>query len=231
MHRSYRQHRRFLWAGLGLLLLLAGCGKRRLVVPIPGHPDLRVARSEIYGVASWYGDPFHGRRTSSGEVYDMDGMTAAHRTLPFHTVVRVHNLDNGKKVRVRLNDRGPFVKGRIIDLSRAAAQEIDMVRPGTARVRLEILRIEATSENLAVQVGSFISKIPGSQAQEKIGRRLRPGDGEPLPNAPGDVPQGAGRRLPQSRQSHESAERATLQGPDRVRDTAGLTGERVTAGW
>ena len=168
MHRSYRQHRRFLWAGLGLLLLLAGCGKRRLVVPIPGHPDLRVARSEIYGVASWYGDPFHGRRTSSGEVYDMDGMTAAHRTLPFHTVVRVHNLDNGKKVRVRLNDRGPFVKGRIIDLSRAAAQEIDMVRPGTARVRLEILRIEATSENLAVQVGSFTQKSRARRLKKRL---------------------------------------------------------------
>ena len=121
MHRSKRQCRCLLGSCLVLLLLLAGCGKRRLLVPVPGSPDLRVARSEIYGIASWYGDPFHGERTSSGEVYDMNAMTAAHRTLPFQTVVRVHNLDNGKKVQVRVNDRGPFVRGRIIDLSRAAA--------------------------------------------------------------------------------------------------------------
>ncbi len=168
MHRSNRQCRCFLWFGLLLLLLLAGCGKRRLLVPVPGSPDLRVARSEIFGIASWYGDPFHGERTSNGEVYDMDGMTAAHRTLPFQTVVRVHNLDNGKKTQVRVNDRGPFVKGRIIDLSRAAAQEIDMVRPGTARVRLEILRIETVVESLAVQVGSFTQKSRAHALKRKL---------------------------------------------------------------
>ena len=158
MHPSNRQYRCFLWSGLVLFLLLPGCGKRRLLIPVPGSPDLRVARSEIYGIASWYGDPFHGERTSNGEVYDMHSMTAAHRTLPFQTVVRVHNLDNGKKVQIRVNDRGPFVKGRIIDLSRAAAREIDMVGPGTAKVRLEILRIEAVIESLAIQVGSFTQK-------------------------------------------------------------------------
>ena len=168
MHRSNRQCRCFLWFGLLLLLLMAGCGKRRLLVPVPGSPDLRVARSEIFGIASWYGDPFHGERTSNGEVYDMDGMTAAHRTLPFQTVVRVHNLDNGKKTQVRVNDRGPFVRGRIIDLSRAAAQEIDMVRPGTARVRLEILRIETVVESLAVQVGSFTQKSRAHALKRKL---------------------------------------------------------------
>lgn len=168
MHWSYRQYRCFLWAGLGLLLLSAGCGKKRLLVPVPGSPDLRVAHSEIYGIASWYGDPFHGERTSSGEVYDMHSMTAAHRTLPFRTVVRVHNLDNGTNVHVRVNDRGPFVKGRIIDLSRAAAEEIDMVRPGTARVRLEILRIEKTTEKLAVQVGSFTQESRARSLKRKL---------------------------------------------------------------
>ena len=168
MHRSKRQCRCLLGSCLVLLLLLAGCGKRRLLVPVPGSPDLRVARSEIYGIASWYGDPFHGERTSSGEVYDMNAMTAAHRTLPFQTVVRVHNLDNGKKVQVRVNDRGPFVRGRIIDLSRAAAREINLVRPGTARVRLEILRIEAVAESLAIQVGSFTQESRAHTLKRKL---------------------------------------------------------------
>ncbi len=168
MHPSNRQYRCFLWSGLVLFLLLAGCGKRRLLIPVPGSPDLRVARSEIYGIASWYGDPFHGERTSNGEVYDMHSMTAAHRTLPFQTVVRVHNLDNGKKVQVRVNDRGPFVKGRIVDLSLAAAQEIDMVGPGTAKVRLEILRIEKVTESLAIQVGSFIQESRAHTLKRKL---------------------------------------------------------------
>ncbi|MEN8159509.1 MAG: septal ring lytic transglycosylase RlpA family protein, partial [Myxococcota bacterium] len=89
------------------------------------------------GVASWYGPDFHGRATANGETYDMNDMTAAHRNLPFDSVVEVRNRDNGRKVRVRINDRGPFAKGRIIDLSRAAAAEIGLVRSGVARVRVE----------------------------------------------------------------------------------------------
>ena len=174
MLRSKRQCRFLLGSCLLLLLLLAGCGKRRLLVPVPGSPDLRVERSEIYGIASWYGDPFHGERTSSGEVYDMHAMTAAHRTLPFQTVVRVHNLENGKRVQVRVNDRGPFVKGRIVDLSLAAAQEIDMVGPGTARVRLEILRIEAVNESLAIQVGSFIQGSRAHALKNKLEKDYDP---------------------------------------------------------
>ncbi len=91
------------------------------------------------GVASWYGVPFNGRRTSNGEIYDMHEFTAAHRTLPFDAVVRVTNLRNGKQTQVRINDRGPFVADRIIDLSLSAAQAIEMVGPGTAQVRLEII--------------------------------------------------------------------------------------------
>ncbi len=93
------------------------------------------------GVASYYGEDFHGRKTSNGEIYDMYAMTAAHRALPFNTRVLVTNLDNGKKVTVRINDRGPFVKGRIIDLSYGAARKIGMVGPGTARVRLEVIEM------------------------------------------------------------------------------------------
>ena len=91
------------------------------------------------GIASWYGPDFHGGRTSTGETYDMHAMTGAHPTLPLPTWVRVTNLTNGKSVVVRLNDRGPFARGRIIDLSRAAAEALDMVRAGTARVEVRSL--------------------------------------------------------------------------------------------
>jgi rare lipoprotein A len=91
------------------------------------------------GIASWYGPDFHGGRTSTGETYDMNAMTGAHPTLPLPTWVRVTNLENGRSVVVRLNDRGPFARGRIIDLSRAAAEALDMVRAGTARVEVQSL--------------------------------------------------------------------------------------------
>jgi len=90
-------------------------------------------------MASWYGVPYHGRRSASGEIYDMEKLTAAHRALPFQTWVEVTNLSNGKQVNVRITDRGPFVGGRIIDLSMAAARQLDMVRSGTARVRLKVI--------------------------------------------------------------------------------------------
>lgn len=97
-------------------------------------------KNEMEGIASWYGEDFNGRLTASGEVYDMFAYTAAHKTLPLGTVVKVHNLDNGKTVEVRVNDRGPYVKGRIIDLSRTAGRAIGMREAGTAQVKLEIVR-------------------------------------------------------------------------------------------
>lgn len=93
----------------------------------------------LEGVASYYADDFHGKMTSNGEIFDMHGLTAAHKVFPFGTKVRVTNLDNGKSVIVRINDRGPFVEARIIDLSLGAAKEIDLIQKGTARVRLEVL--------------------------------------------------------------------------------------------
>ncbi len=90
------------------------------------------------GMASYYADKFQGRKTASGEVYDQNKMTAAHRTLPFGTRVRVTNLENDKSVTLRINDRGPFVEGRIIDVSYRAAQELDFVRAGLVRVRVEV---------------------------------------------------------------------------------------------
>ena len=91
------------------------------------------------GLASWYGGKFHGRQTASGERYDKNGISAAHKTLPFGTVVLVTNLDNGKKMRVRINDRGPFVKGRVIDLSEGAAKVLGVHTAGIAKVRLELV--------------------------------------------------------------------------------------------
>ncbi len=88
------------------------------------------------GIASWYGPNFHGKATANGEVYNMNGLTAAHRTLPFDTKVKVVNIDNSRSITVRINDRGPYAKNRIIDLSKGAAKQLDMIGPGTARVKL-----------------------------------------------------------------------------------------------
>jgi len=110
----------------------------------PARPEL-TARIET-GMASYYGRKFHGRRTASGERFDMTAMTAAHPSLPFGTRVRVTNLTNGRAVVLRINDRGPFKRGRIIDVSRAAAKELAMIGPGTAKVRVEVVEAVADVE-------------------------------------------------------------------------------------
>ena len=110
---------------------------RRDTLPSPVKPGGRYVET---GIASYYADDFHGKPTASGEIFDMHAMTAAHRTLPLGTVVKVKNRDNGKSVTVTINDRGPFVKGRIIDLSYGAARELNMIGTGTARVRIEVLK-------------------------------------------------------------------------------------------
>ena len=145
-----------LWSKLLILSLLMcffgiarGClPKSRLIRPKTEMPeDAYEVFGQIYyplktaegfsqmGIASWYGSDFHGRTTSNGETYNMFAMTAAHTILPFETVVLVRNLENGKEAKVRINDRGPFVSGRVIDLSFRAAKEIGIVEPGTARVQ------------------------------------------------------------------------------------------------
>ena len=127
------------------------------------------------GVASWYGDPFNGRRTSNGEVYDMHQFTAAHRTLPFGAIVRVTNLRNGKQTDVRITDRGPFVANRVIDLSLSAAQAIGMVGVGTAPVRLEILGgPNPQSGFFAVQVGAFQSQDNAERFRAQLAGRYSP---------------------------------------------------------
>jgi rare lipoprotein A len=121
------------------------------------------------GNASWYGIPFHGRHASNGEVYDMHKLTAAHRTLPFDTKVRVINLHNGKSTIVRITDRGPFVENRIIDLSMAAAREIDSIGPGIVPVRLEILSaVDPTAGFFTVQVGAFRDRNNAERLRERL---------------------------------------------------------------
>ena len=128
------------------------------------------------GNASWYGVPFHGRRASNGEIYDMNKLTAAHRTLPFDTVVRVTNLSNGKSTVVRITDRGPFVDNRIIDLSMAAAREIDSIGPGVVPVRVEIVSasIDLTSGFFTVQVGAFRDRGNAERLRERLNATYSP---------------------------------------------------------
>lgn len=126
------------------------------------------------GVASWYGPNFNGRLTANGETFDMNGISAAHRTLPFNTEVIVVNLDNGKSIRVRINDRGPFAKNRIIDLSKAAAQAVDMIGPGTANVELYLVKGDLKNSRVTdlkiatytVQLGSY-NDLYSAQVQAK----------------------------------------------------------------
>jgi rare lipoprotein A len=117
------------------------------VFGIKYYPFIANIGDKFDGIASWYGPDFHSKKTSNGEIYDMYDMTAAHKTLPMNTVVRVDNLENGKSIVVRINDRGPFVRGRIIDLSNKAAREIEMIGKGTAKVKLTVLGYNGEIEN------------------------------------------------------------------------------------
>ena len=127
-----------------LLLLLASCTPAVQVAQQPVGASAQAAVSD--GVASWYGPGFAGRRTANGEIFDPTQLTAAHKTLPFGTQVKVTNLNNSLSVVVRINDRGPFKPGRVIDLSQAAAERIGMIGSGTAPVRLELITSEGQAD-------------------------------------------------------------------------------------
>ena len=189
--RGSRQEIRIVVTVLTIVLLsvLVACGKKRVSTALPeagSNPsDDRQVGSTQRGIASWYGHPYHGRRTASGEVYDMMQPTAAHQTLPFQTRVRVTNLDNGRSTRVRINDRGPFVDGRIIDLSRKAAEEIQMVGPGTARVKLEILGGGTDWKGLfTVQVGAFRERKNAERLRQELDAEF---DSVTVEDAPGGI--------------------------------------------
>lgn len=127
------------------------------------------------GNASWYGNPFHGRHASNGEIYDMYKLTAAHRTLPFETMVRVTNLNNGKSTTVRITDRGPFVDNRIIDLSLAAAREIESIGPGVVPVRVEVLgNVDVTAGFFTVQVGAFLDRANAERLRDRLSPSYSP---------------------------------------------------------
>lgn len=168
---------------------------------VPTAPPVVPGEYVQEGVASWYGIPFDGHRTSNGEIYDMHQFTAAHRTLPFGAIVRVTNLRNGKQTEVRINDRGPFVADRVIDLSLSAAQAIDMVGPGTAPVRLEMISGANPSAGFfGVQVGAF--QIEDNA--ERLRDRLQP-NYSPVNIAPYDSPNGLLYRVRVGRFPTESA--------------------------
>ena len=142
------------------------------VFGITYYPFVAKIGDDFDGIASWYGPDFHSKKTSNGEIYDMYDMTAAHKTLPMNTVVKVENLENVKSIIVRINDRGPFVKGRIIDLSNKAAHEIDMVRRGTAKVKVSVLGYNGEIDNRNAPT----IEIPSTQvASNNIGKEIEPG--------------------------------------------------------
>ncbi len=182
--------------------LLSGCGHKPTQAQVPPPPSLPQEKPpatpppaettgenekievpagakpifEQTGTASWYGAPYHNRRGSNGEVYNMHAMTAAHLTLPLGSIVRVTNLKSGHSALVRITDRGPFVVGRIVDLSLAAAKALDVYLPGTAKVRLEVLQAPVpldTGGRWAVQIGSFTGQKTAAELAEHLQQRYQ----------------------------------------------------------
>ena len=184
-------HRRAANGALLSALVLAACA-RSAAAAEPHAPSVKPPSYEVFGkryqvrassdgyrergVASWYGRPFHGRPTSSGEMYDMHEMTAAHTTLPLPTWVEVTNLSNGKRIVVKVNDRGPFVADRVIDLSYAAASALDIVQNGTARVEIHAVagpaapapRSSARAESTRPIAPAFVPATPASVAPAAV---------------------------------------------------------------
>jgi len=188
---------------LGLILsavFLVGCGHKRTQVAlpppppasqppaeapppatVPSEPEITVPANakpifEQTGTASWYGPPYHNRRGSNGEIYNMNAMTAAHLTLPLGSIVRVTNIKTGHSALLRITDRGPFIEGRILDLSLAAAKALDVYLPGTATVRLEVLEAPApidTGGRWCVQIGSFVDERGAADLAGRLQRRYQ----------------------------------------------------------
>ena len=156
---------------LAAILSLAACSSKK--ISRASVPPAVIGHTEK-GIASWYGDPYHGRRAANGEIYDMEKMTAAHKTMPFETWVRVENLSNKKNCEVRITDRGPFIDGRIVDLSRAAARSIGLLGPGTADVKLKVIKAPkgyAAPELFYVQAGVFRDRSRAESLSRELGKK------------------------------------------------------------
>jgi len=181
--------------------LLAGCGggNKHARTRVPAPPPTSAETFNIpanakplfveTGLASWYGPPYHNRPAANGEIYDMNAPTAAHRTLPLGSIVRVTNLSTGQRTLVRINDRGPFIEGRIIDLSLAAASEIGVRRAGIAKVRVEVMRAPAPLDSggrWAVQIGAIKDEGTAAQLKDKLARRYRSAKVLSFPSPTGD---------------------------------------------
>jgi rare lipoprotein A len=168
-----------------LFFLLVACGPRHVVIDRRTPPEKQEVKREKFspetkiekreskgvqfGVASWYGGEFHGRPTSSGEIYDMNQLTCAHNTLPLGTVVMVTNIENGRSLELKVNDRGPFVKERILDVSYAAAQMLGMWEKGTAPVKVEVLSLAIEPiQRFTLQVGSFGDETNAQKLAEQL---------------------------------------------------------------
>ena len=148
--------------------LLAGCASTRGLE----SPNRGITQR---GLASWYGAKFHGRPTASGEIYDMNRISAAHKQLPMGTVVLVKNRDNGKKLRVPINDRGPFIKGRIIDLSVAAARQLEMFGQGLANVRIKVVRLPPKQRKLPISYPARGRRDSGTNRERRSGFTIQAG--------------------------------------------------------
>jgi rare lipoprotein A len=150
--------------------------------------DARPIATET-GLASWYGPPYHNRRGSNGEVYNMHAMTAAHRTYPLGSIVRVTNLKTGHTALVRITDRGPFIRGRVLDLSLAAARKLDVVQPGVAEVKVELMQSAASPETpgkWAVQIGGFPHEPAATKLADHLKRRYHTAKVLCFPSPAGD---------------------------------------------
>lgn len=203
MIQKFIHCRNLLCPSLIIFFIFTGCSRTIKSSPppsVPGEPRPYQINGVWYqprssaegfkqkGLASWYGGKFHGRKTANGETYDMHGVSAAHKTLPFNTYVRVYNLDNGKELDVRINDRGPFVKNRIIDLSYTAAKMLGVVGPGTARVKIAALgtvmprkkkktsgaeknEIDYHSGNFTFQINAFVNKENAEKQRDELDKK------------------------------------------------------------
>jgi rare lipoprotein A len=172
MHRLFPQFRAdLLLVAIIALAVLSACAVWK---PGPNHFEQGYSKN---GHASWYGPGFHGKRAANGEIYDQNGLTAAHRYMPFGTLVQVTRRDTGAKVVVRITDRGPFVRGRILDLSKGAAKVLDAIGPGVIPVHLKVIATpeqisRANGTRYTIQLGKFASADGADKLRQKLEPRI-----------------------------------------------------------